>query len=86
MEFSFSIVPMIVLTPSSYQYCSLNDPNSFGDVDAAGTLALAGPQIVVAHLALHSAKVDPAPAGDNALLEDLPQDQLMQGFPLLRGE
>jgi hypothetical protein len=51
-----------------------------------GTLALAGPQIVVAHLALYAAEVDPAPAGDNTLLEDLVQDRLMQGFLLPRGE
>jgi hypothetical protein len=56
------------------QYCSLNDHNPFGYVEAAGTLALPGPQVVVAHLALHAAKVDPVPAGDDAFLEDLLQD------------
>jgi hypothetical protein len=47
---------------------------------------LPGSQIVVAHLALHSSRIDAVPAGDDALLEDFPQDQFMQGFPLLRGE
>jgi hypothetical protein len=35
-------------------------------------LALSGPQIVVAHLALHAAEVDPVSTGDNAFLEDFP--------------
>lgn len=49
-------------------------------------LALPGPQIVVAHLPLHSADVDPVPAGDDTFVKDLLQDRFMQGFPLPRGE
>jgi hypothetical protein len=68
------------------QYCSLNDHNPFGNIDATGALALSGPEIVVAHLALYAAEVDPVPTGDKAFLEDFPQDRFMQGFPLPRGE
>jgi hypothetical protein len=56
------------------QYCSLNDPNPLGYVDAAGTLALPGPQVIVAHLALYAAKVDTGSTGDDAFLKDLLQD------------
>jgi hypothetical protein len=55
-------------------------------VEAAGALPLPGSQIVVAHLALHAAEIDPASAGDHALLQDLPQNRLMQDVPLPRGE
>ena len=51
-----------------------------------GALALPGPQVIVAHLSLHSAEIDPVPAGGDAFLEDLLQNCLMQGFPALRGE
>ena len=68
------------------QYCSLNDCNPLGDIDAARALPLPGPQIVVAHLALHAAEIDPVSAGDDTLLQDLPQDRLMQDVPLPRGE
>ena len=68
------------------QYCSLNYPDSTRNINAAGALALPGPQVVVAHLALDSAGIDPVPAGDDALLKDLPQDCLMQGFPAPSGE
>ena len=52
----------------------------------AGSLALPRPQVVVAHLALHSAEVDAVSAGDDALVKDLLQDRFMQGFSLPRGE
>ncbi len=68
------------------QYCSLNDPDPGGDVDVAGGLAFARPQVVIAHLALHPADVDPVSAGDDALLEDLLQNRFMQGFSPPRGE
>ncbi|MGA3100211.1 MAG: hypothetical protein ABSF25_27475, partial [Bryobacteraceae bacterium] len=68
------------------QYCSLNNPYPRGDIDAACALPLPRPQIVVAHLALHAAEIDPVSAGDDALLQDLPQNRFMQDVPLPRGE
>jgi hypothetical protein len=68
------------------QYCSLNNPDPFGGIDAARALALARPKFVVAHFALHSAEVDAVSAGDDPLLEDLPQNRFMQGFPAPRGK
>jgi hypothetical protein len=44
-------------------YCSLDNSDSTRNVGAAGALALSGPRMVVAHFALHSAEVDPFPAG-----------------------
>lgn len=40
----------------------------------------------VAHLAFHAARVAAAPAGDDALLQDLLQHALMKRHPLPRGE
>jgi hypothetical protein len=68
------------------QYRPLNDPDSRGDVDAAGVMALARPRIMVAHLALHPSEVVPIPAGDDALVKDLLQDRFMQGASLPAGE
>jgi predicted nuclease of predicted toxin-antitoxin system len=58
------------------QYCSLNNYDSFGDINATRALALARPEVVVAHLPLHSAEIDPVSGGDDAILEDLVQDRL----------
>jgi hypothetical protein len=41
---------------------------------------------VVAHLAFESARIAPAAAGDNALLQNLFQYALMKRGALLRGE
>jgi hypothetical protein len=41
---------------------------------------------VVAHLSLESARIAPAAAGGNALLQNLFQYALMKGGALLRGE
>ncbi|MGP8243042.1 MAG: hypothetical protein ACLQVN_00815, partial [Bryobacteraceae bacterium] len=68
------------------QYCSLNNPDPLRDIDAARALPLPGPQIVVAHLAFHAAEIDSVSAGDDALLQDLLQNRLMQDVPLPRGE
>lgn len=68
------------------QYCSLNDPDPFGNIDSARRLTLAWAQVVVAHLPLHAAEVDPVPAGDDPFFKDLPQNRLLQGWPLPRGE
>ncbi|MDR3741759.1 MAG: hypothetical protein P4L40_22295, partial [Terracidiphilus sp.] len=61
-------------------------PYPLGNIHAARALPLPGPQIVVAHLALHAAEVDPVSAGDDALLQDLVEGCIMQDFPLPRGE
>ena len=45
-----------------------------------------GGQREVAHLAFHAARLAAAPAGDDALLQDLREHELMKGCPLLRGE
>jgi hypothetical protein len=58
----------------------------FGNLNGARALPLPRPEIVVAHLPLHSAEVDPVSAGDDSLLEDLVEDHFMQGFLLPRGE
>jgi hypothetical protein len=68
------------------QYCSLNDPDPLGDVEAAGGLSLTWPQIVVAHLSFHAARVDPIPTGHDTLLKDFIEDRFIQDFPVLRGE
>ena len=68
------------------QYCSFNDPYPRGDVNAAGMLPLPWAQVVVAHLALHSAEVDSIAARTDAFLKDLVQHHFMKDFLLPRGE
>jgi len=68
------------------QYRSLNNFDAFVDFDAAGGLAGARTQIIVAHLALDPAEIDPASARTHALVENLVEDHVMKGFPVLRGE
>jgi hypothetical protein len=70
----------------SAQYCSLNNPDSFGGIDPAGSVPLAWAQVVVAHLPLHPAAVQPASARLDPLFENLIEDRFMQGFLLPRGE
>lgn len=53
---------------------------------ASGALALAGPQRVVAHLALHAARVDPIAARNKALLKNFVEDRFVEYFSLPRGE
>jgi len=57
-----------------------------GDVDSTRAPPLAWLRIVVAHLPLHAAEVDPVSAGDDAPLQDLVEDRFVQDFPLPRGE
>ena len=64
----------------------LKNPDPLGNIDPPSALALAGPQVVVAHFPFHAARIDPIPAGADALLKDLIEDRFMQGFPVLRGE
>ena len=40
------------------QYCSLKYPNLGGEIETSCALALARPQLIVAHLALHAAGID----------------------------
>lgn len=68
------------------QYCSLNNPDPLGHIEAASTLALAWPQWVVAHFPFHAARVDPISAGANALLKNLVEDRFVPHLFLLRGE
>ena len=68
------------------QYCSLNNFDSLGHIEAASALALAWPQWVVAHFPFHAARVDPMPAGANALFKNLVEDRFVPELFLLRGE
>jgi hypothetical protein len=68
------------------QYCSLNDLDPLGKIDSAGALAFARAQLVVTHFALHAARIDPIPAGDDTFLQKLIEDSLVQGFPVQRGK
>jgi hypothetical protein len=68
------------------QYCSLKNPDPLGIIETPSSLALAGPQVVVAHFSFHTTRIDPIPAGADPLLKDLVEDGFMQGFPVLRGE
>jgi 3-oxoacyl-(acyl-carrier-protein) synthase len=68
------------------QYCSLNNLDSFGEIYAAGALALAWAQRVVTHLALHSARVDPVATRYNPLFQDFIEDGFVESSSLPRGE
>lgn len=59
----------------------LSEPTALVDF-----LALARAEIVIAHLPLHAAEVDPVSAGDDTLLEDLLQNRFMQGLSVPRGK
>ena len=53
--------------------CSLNNHDFFGGIDAARALPLPGPQIVVAHLPLYPARVDPM---HEAILDEILQERV----------
>ena len=56
------------------------------EVEAPGALSLAGPEIVVAHLALHAARIDPIATRNDPLLKNFVEDRFVEGFSLPRGE
>ena len=68
------------------QYCSLNDLDALGKIDPFCGLPLAWAQVVVAHLPLNAARIDPFATGAGALLKDFIEDQIMKEFPVPRGE
>jgi hypothetical protein len=68
------------------QYCSLNDPDLLGKVEAASALAFTWAQAIVAHFPFHAARIDSIPARDDAFLKNLIQNRFMQDFLLLRGK
>jgi len=68
------------------QYCSLNNPKSFGVVHSAGVLPLSRTQIVVTHFAFYATGVDSVATGNHPLFKQFVQDGFMEHDPLLRGE
>src|SRR3954470_7069943 len=68
------------------QRCSLNNPDLFGVVDPTSALRLARAKRVIAHFALHTARVETAATGTDTLLENLLEDGLMKMFSMPRGE
>src|SRR5713226_137431 len=81
-------IVLLVGLPASgkTQYCSLNNPDPLGEIEAASALAFTWTQIVVAHFPFHATRIDPIPARNDAFLKNLIQNGFMQGFLLLRGE
>jgi hypothetical protein len=55
-------------------------------IDVQGGAAAPWAQVIVAHLALDSARIYPIAAGTDTLLKNLVEDGFMKGFPVLRGE
>jgi YHS domain-containing protein len=68
------------------QYCSLNDFDRCGEVSFDCRLRHSRPQRIVAHLSLHTSRVDAIAAGTAALLKDLVENRFMKCFSVRRGE
>ena len=67
-------------------YSSLNDSNRLFEVERRQRRCVAGTQREIAHLSFDAARVAPATAGGNSLLQNLFEDSLMKRFPVQRGE
>ena len=61
-------------------------PDRFFDIDGWQWLRMTRAKQIVTHLAFESARIAPAAARDNALLQNLFQYALMKSGALLRGE